>query len=120
MIKIKRVYEAPAADDGARILVDRLWPRGLSSRQAQIDEWMKELAPSSSLRTWFGHEPRRWGEFKKRYVQELKTPEKKSLVADVAQRARQGTVTLLYAARDQEHNNASVLKEFLQKKLRRR
>ena len=114
MMKIKRVYDTPEFQDGLRVLVDRLWPRGLSKEQAQVDWWVKEVAPSDELRRWFGHDPARWPEFRARYLRELET--KGPLLAELAERARQETVTLLYAARDDLHNNALVLRELLGEK----
>lgn len=111
MVRIKRVYDEPAAEDGQRILVDRLWPRGISKDKAHIDEWLKEIAPSDELRKWFGHDPARWEEFRERYRQELEA--KAELVAGLRELAAEGTVTLLFAAKDEEHNNAVVLKEML-------
>lgn len=112
-IKIKRIYDPPKAADGVRILVDRLWPRGIAKEKARIDEWFKELAPSDQLRKWFGHESERWEEFQKRYRHELQSPEKQELMQRLQSLARQGTVTLLFAAKDAEHNNAKVLANFL-------
>lgn len=111
MIRIKRIYDAPSAHDGKRILVDRLWPRGLKKDESAIDEWMKELAPSDDLRKWFSHDPSKWLEFKKRYKKELEA--KSELLGELKGYTRHGTVTLLYAAKDMEHNNAVALKEFL-------
>lgn len=111
MVRIKRVYDEPAVEDGKRILVDRLWPRGLAKDKARIDEWLKEIAPSDELRKWFGHDPARWEEFRERYRGELEA--KAELVDGLRQLAVEGTVTLLFAARDEEHNNAVVLKEML-------
>ncbi len=111
--RLKRVYDSPAKADGWRLLVDRVWPRGLTKKKAQVDEWLKELAPSTRLRKWFGHDPARWTEFKKRYAAELKT--QREPVEQLAQKARKRTVTLLFGARDIEHNNAVALKEFLEK-----
>jgi uncharacterized protein YeaO (DUF488 family) len=113
MIRIKRVYEPPEPSDGIRVLVDRLWPRGLAKEKARIDQWQKDLAPSDALRRWFGHDPGKWNEFKRRYRQELgrKTEE----LRELAGQARHGIVSLLYAARDEAHNNAVVLKEVLGK-----
>ncbi|MGH9765929.1 MAG: DUF488 domain-containing protein [Blastocatellia bacterium] len=113
MIKLKRAYEKPAKDDGERILVERLWPRGLSKAQAKLDLWLKEIAPSAELREWFGHEPDRWAEFRRRYLKELK--QKTDLVSLLKRLTKKGTVTLIYAARDEEHNGALVLRQFLQK-----
>jgi uncharacterized protein YeaO (DUF488 family) len=113
MIKIKRIYESliPSPDDGIRILIDRLWPRGLKKEEVIVDEWLKDLSPSNELRKWFGHDPARWPEFKKRYIHELE--EKEEAVGRLKKDSKQGTVTFLYSARDTEHNNAVVLKEFL-------
>lgn len=113
MVRIKRVYDPPAADDGRRVLVDRLWPRGVAKDTAHIDEWLREIAPSNDLRKWFGHEPARWEEFRRRYREELQG--EKALLEDLRGEARQGTLTLLFAAKDEEHNNAVVLKELLEK-----
>jgi uncharacterized protein YeaO (DUF488 family) len=111
MIKIKRVYDPPAPDDGKRILVDRLWPRGVKKELAHVDEWVKDIAPSTGLRTWFGHDPSRWEEFRNRYIRELRT--KPELVRQLRQEAKEGTVTLVFAAKDYDHANAVVLKEVL-------
>jgi uncharacterized protein YeaO (DUF488 family) len=108
-MKIKRVYEKPEKDDGIRILVDRLWPRGLTKEKAGIDLWLKDIAPSTELRKWFGHDPLKWKEFRKRYSEELKHNEEQvSLLKD---QMKKGTVTLVYGAKDEEHNEALVLKE---------
>lgn len=109
MITLKRVYEIPAASDGTRILVDRLWPRGLTKAKAQVDLWLKDLGPSTELRKWFGHDPARWTAFKTKYRHELKA--KKHLLQEIEARAQQGPVTLLYGAKDTQHNEAVVLKE---------
>lgn len=111
MIACKRIYDPPGADDGRRLLVDRLWPRGVSREAARLDDWLKELAPSDGLRRWFGHNPALWEEFRARYREELKTHVE--LLDDLRAEAKRGTVTLLFAARDTEHNNAVVLKEML-------
>lgn len=110
-LKLKRVYEAPHKDDGTRILVDRLWPRGLTKEKAKVDLWLKEIAPSTELRKWFGHDPKKWRRFRERYRTELKdhTDQLRLL------KSKKGTVTLIYGARDQEHNEALVLKEFLER-----
>lgn len=113
MIKLKRAYEKTARDDGERILVERLWPRGLTKLQAKIDLWLKEVAPSTELRQWFGHDPDKWDEFRQRYQMELK--DKSDLIRLLKRKAKVGTITLIYAARDEEHNGALVLKGFLQK-----
>lgn len=116
MISIKRVYEPPEESDGFRILVDRLWPRGLSKEKAKAGLWMKEIAPSDSLRKWFHHDQSKWGEFRKRYLMELEG--KAELVAELADKAKKGKVTLLYGAKDTERNQAVVLKEYLEKKMK--
>ena len=107
MIHIKRVYDPPAPSDEMRILIDRLWPRGLSRSDARVDVWARALAPSDELRRWFAHQPERFDEFRRRYTDELR--EHADEVADLRRRARGGTVTLVYAARDTEHSNAAVL-----------
>ena len=112
MIKLKRAYEKPSRDDGSRILVERLWPRGLTRERAAVDLWLKEVAPSPELRKWFGHDPAKWEQFQKRYWKELQ--EKKEAVQQLKQKSKQGTVTLVYAARDEEHNGALALKQFLE------
>lgn len=109
-ILLKRVYEAPAKSDGKRVLVDRLWPRGLTKAKAKIDLWLKEVAPSTGLRQWFEHDPSKWDEFKKRYHADLMG---NPAVAELKALARQGEITLVYAAKDQLHNQAVALKEFL-------
>lgn len=114
MLKVKRVYEKPDRVDGTRILVDRLWPRGLSKEDAKIDAWIRELAPSDSLRKWFGHKEERWDEFKKRYREELKG--KEILTGKLSDLAKKQAVTLLFAAKDEIRNNAAALLGFLQKK----
>ena len=110
-IRLKRVYEKPDKVDGFRILVDRLWPRGLTKEKAALDLWLKELAPSTELRKWFGHDPKKWKSFRRRYLTELKNREDE--LGLIKSKAREGTVTLLYGARDQEHNEAVVLKQLL-------
>lgn len=113
MLKIKRAYEKKEASDGQRILIDRLWPRGVSKDEAGIDVWRKELAPSTALRQWFAHDPEKWEEFKKRYRAELNTPESKRLLAEIAGDARRRDVTLVYSAKDTEHSDVRVLEELL-------
>ncbi|MBI4298018.1 MAG: DUF488 family protein [Chloroflexi bacterium] len=113
MIAVKRIYEPPSPEDGYRVLVDRLWPRGLAREQACLDEWRRDLAPSDALRRWFGHDPLRWEEFRRRYREELQGAE----LAPLAAKARQGRLALVYAAADREHNNALVLKEALEELL---
>ena len=112
MVKTKRVYDPVSRDDGRRILIDRLWPRGIKKEDAQIDEWLKDIAPSNDLRKWFAHDPAKWLEFKKRYINELK--KKSELVERLRTEAKKGTVTLLFAAKDVEHDNAVVLKELIE------
>jgi len=110
-IRIKRVYEAPNGEDGTRILVDRLWPRGLTKAKAKIDFWLKEAAPTTELRRWFAHDPARWAEFRVRYLEELKR--NKEQVSILRQKAAEGPITLVYAAKDQEHNEAVILQSLL-------
>ena len=112
MIRIKRIYEEPSADDGLRVLVDRLWPRGISKARAQVDRWEKDIAPSTELRHWFGHDPAKWEEFLQRYRAELE--DKKELLSQLREEADERTVTLLYAAKDEEHNNAVALKRYIE------
>ena len=118
MIRTKRIYEEPSADDGLRVLVDRLWPRGISKEEARIDRWEKDLAPTTELRRWFGHDPAKWEEFLQRYRAELE--DRKELLSRLRGEANDGTVTLLYAARDEEHNNAVALKRISRKSRPRR
>lgn len=110
-VAIKRVYDVASNADGLRILVDRLWPRGVSKQAAQIDQWLRDLAPSARLRRWFDHDPEKWVEFKERYFIELDG--RRSLVDTIRNQANRGTVTLLFAARDTEFNNASALREYV-------
>jgi uncharacterized protein YeaO (DUF488 family) len=110
-IRLKRAYDAPSAADGTRILVDRLWPRGVKKADAAIDQWMKELSPSTELRKWFGHDPERWDEFRERFAAELREhPAQLDRLRDLA---RHGIVTLVYGARDEVHNDAVVLRDLL-------
>ncbi|HEV2448654.1 MAG TPA: DUF488 family protein [Candidatus Sulfopaludibacter sp.] len=112
MLKLKRIYEAPGSSDGYRILVDRVWPRGVSKERAHIALWLKAIGPSTALRKWFGHDPRRWPEFQKRYARELRdTPEWTSRIEQLEK--EHGVVTLVYSARDEQHNQAVVLRDFL-------
>ncbi len=114
MIKAKRIYDPPAKEDGFRILVDRLWPRGISKNEAKVDLWLREIAPSDGLRKWFSHDPEKWEEFKYRYESELRN--KQELLNKIKQLEREkGIITLLYSARDEKHNNAIVLIEVLRK-----
>lgn len=116
-IQIKRIYDAPDASDGFRVLVDRIWPRGMSREKAALGEWDKMIAPSSALRKWFGHDPERYEEFRKRYRKELEdNPETEQFITLVRQHIDEGPVTLLFGAKDREHNQAVVLREFLEEK----
>jgi len=114
MIQIKRVYNRPGTQDGLRILVDRVWPRGFSKERVRMTEWRKELAPSTPLRKWFGHDPAKWSEFRKRYRAELKQSGQLDALKALAQLSSRKTITLLYSAADEEHNQAVVLKELLE------
>jgi len=111
-VRVKRVYDLPAKADGYRMLVDRLWPRGLKKSEARIDEWLREIAPSTALRKWFKHDPDKWKEFKKKYSAEL--DDHREQVEKLAREARKRTITLLFSARDTEHNNAVALKEYIE------
>lgn len=113
-VAIKRVYDPPGKDDGFRILVDRLWPRGIKKERAAFAEWLKEIAPSDALRKWFSHDPGKWTEFKRRYFKELDG--KSDLVNEMLGKINGHPVTLLYSAKDEEHNNAVALKEYLETK----
>ena len=113
-LHLKRVYEQPAKDDGLRVLVDRLWPRGLTKEEADIDLWLKEIAPSAELRRWFGHDPKKWAEFRRRYRAELS--DRNAEIESQRQHGGDGRVTLLYGAKDEAHNQAVVLKEFIEEK----
>ena len=113
-IQIKRVYEEPKESDGTRILVDRLWPRGLTKERARVDVWLKEIAPSNELRKWFAHDPKKWMEFQARYKDELKAHAEQ--LTQLKQEAGKGPVTLLYGAHDEEHNQAVVLEKMLRGK----
>ncbi len=118
MLKIKRIYDPPSRDDGMRVLVDLLWPRGLTKEKAKIDLWIKEAAPGTELRKWFNHEPEKWEAFKQRFFAELdKKPE---AVEDIIGRARKGTVTLLFGSKEERFNNAVALKEYIEMKMRAR
>jgi uncharacterized protein YeaO (DUF488 family) len=112
MIQLKRAYEKPSPEDGSRILVERLWPRGLTKEKAALDLWLKDVAPSPELRKWFGHDPAKWKQFEQRYWKELR--ERKEAVKFLQQKIKQGDVTLVYAAHDEEHNGALALKAFLE------
>ena len=110
-IKLKRAYEPPAQTDGRRILIDRLWPRGVSKAEADLDIWIKEIAPSGELRTWFGHDSGRWGEFRRRYRAEL--AQHSDTLKDLRRHAREGRITLVYSAKDEVHNDAVVLRDVI-------
>jgi uncharacterized protein YeaO (DUF488 family) len=112
-VRRKRAYEPAVPDDGHRVLIDRIWPRGVSRERARLDEWARELAPSSELRQWFGHDPARFFEFRRRYETELAVHEEK--LRELRRRARQGRLTLVYGARDTEHNDAVVLADVLER-----
>lgn len=111
-IWLRRAYDPPGRNDGQRILVDRMWPRGVAKEKARIDEWLAEVAPSAELRRWFGHDPERWEVFRRRYREEL--AEKGDTIAHLLGRIRRGRVTLVFGARDERHNNAVVLREYLE------
>ena len=113
-VKIKRVYDAPDGDDGTRILVDRLWPRGLTKERACVDVWLKDIAPSTELRKWFGHDPAKWEQFRERYHRELEA--NVNLVSLLKEKLKGGAVTLLFAAKDAEHNEAVALQEWLNRR----
>lgn len=117
MVAIKRAYEPSSRNDGTRILVDRLWPRGLKKGETHVKKWMRELGPSNELRRSFGHDPKRWKDFRKRYLVELKHSEARSLLEELLKVARKGKLTLVYSAKDEEHNQAVVIKEVLDSKL---
>ena len=114
-VRLKRAYDPAASADGYRVLIDRLWPRGVSRERAKLDDWEKELPPSMELRQWFGHDPRRFEEFRRRYIEELRG-QRPRLMA-LRRRARDGTLTLVYSAQDSEHNDAVVLAEVLRRGL---
>ncbi len=116
-IRLKRAYEPAASSDGYRVLIDRLWPRGVSRKKAKLNDWERELSPSTKLRKWFGHKPSRFGEFRRRYIEELRR--QRPRITELRRRARHGTLTLVYGARDPEHNEAVVLAEVLRRGLPR-
>ena len=118
MVRIKRVYDEPDRQDGLRILVDRVWPRGLKKTAARIDAWRWDLAPTAALRKWFRHDPKKWEEFQRRYRDELEARGKLEELQELAERAERETITLLFGARDEAHNNAVVLKALLEEVLR--
>ena len=112
MIRLKRAYETPSKADGERVLVERLWPRGVTKARAAVDLWLKEVAPSPELRKWFGHDPKRWEQFERRYWKELQGRKE---VVDLRRKAQRHTLTFVYAARDEEHNGAVALKAFIER-----
>lgn len=118
MVRLKRAYETVEPDDGRRVLVERLWPRGLRKERAHFDDWLKDIAPSDSLRKWFHHDPARWDEFKRRYARELEADAAHAALDDLVRRASSETVTLIYSAHDEEHNNAVILKTMIERRLR--
>jgi len=115
-ISLKRVYEKASAEDGKRILVDRLWPRGLKKEDAHIDELLRDLAPSNELRKWYGHDPAKWSQFKEKYWKELVA--KKDIVSKLAKECREKKVTFVFAAKEQQYNNAAALKEYIESRLK--
>lgn len=119
MIRLKRAYEPPDPADGHRVLVDRLWPRGLTREALAVERWARHLAPSDELRRWFGHDPARWAEFRRRYRIELAAPELESDLDELAAIARSGTLTLVYSARDPDHNQARVLADVIAERVER-
>lgn len=114
-ISIERAYDTPAGTEGCRVLIDRIWPRGVSKDALRLDDWCKELAPSSALRKWFGHDPAKWDEFRQRYFRELE--ERTEAVDAILARCRAGPVTLVFGAKDAAHSNAAALKEFLERRV---
>jgi uncharacterized protein YeaO (DUF488 family) len=116
MIATKRAYEPAEASDGYRVLIDRLWPRGISKAKAQLDAWEKDIAPSAALRKWYGHDPEKWSEFQSRYRRELRTPAARAILDNLVRRAKRGRVTLVYASHDSEISDVVVI----ERKLRRR
>lgn len=119
MVTTKRVYEPFSPSDGFRVLIDRLWPRGIAKAKAHVDLWLKDVAPSRALRQWYGHDPAKWTEFRKRYTNELRDSPAKEALEDLVRRARRGRVTLLYSSRVEDINNATVLEGIINRRLRR-
>ena len=117
MIKTRRVYDEPGKGEGFKILIDRLWPRGLNKEKVEMDLWPKEIAPSDALRKWFAHEPKKWIEFKRRYFREL--GEKSELIDQIVEKTRKGDVTFLYGAKEERFNNAVALKEYIEARLKK-
>lgn len=118
MVKLKRAYEPPSRGDGYRVLVERLWPRGIRKEALVLDEWAKEIAPSTELRKWFSHDPERWAEFRRRYHDELKRKPQSALLRELAERAASGSLTLIFSSHDVEHNNAVVLRDEIERLVR--
>ncbi|HSQ67812.1 MAG TPA: DUF488 domain-containing protein [Polyangiaceae bacterium] len=119
MIRLKRAYEPAKPSDGYRVLVERLWPRGLRKEDARLDAWLKDIAPSNELRTWFGHDPKRWREFRARYKRELHTEPAAALLDELTRRAARNTVTLVFSTHDEQQSNATILKELVERRLSR-
>ena len=115
-VRIKRAYEPASPQDGYRVLIDRLWPRGIRKEDLALDAWAKELAPGTALRRWFGHDPRRWRTFAARYREELRAPAARAILDDLARRARNGPVTIVYGARDEAHNDAVVVRDEVERR----
>ena len=116
-VRLKRVYEKTGGHEGTRVLIDRVWPRGVRKSEAAIDLWLKEIAPSTELRKWFGHDPEKWPDFKRRYFRELE--QNAALVEKLSNMNQKGTVTLVFGAKNEKHNNAVALKEYLERRIRR-
>jgi uncharacterized protein YeaO (DUF488 family) len=119
MVHLKRAYEPLSPGDGHRVLVERLWPRGLRKERAHLDEWLKDIAPSEVLRKWFHHDPDRWVEFGRRYRHELRVEAARALIDGLVRRAKSGALTLVYSSHDEQHNNALVLKRTIERRLKR-
>jgi len=119
MIATKRAYEPAAASDGYRVLIDRLWPRGVSKAKAKLDAWEKGIAPSATLRQWYGHDPAKWKDFQSRYRRELRSPDAKAVLDNLAMRAKRGRVTLVYASRDSEISDVAVIERILRRRLQK-
>ncbi|MGD0765078.1 MAG: DUF488 family protein [Dehalococcoidia bacterium] len=119
-IRIRRAYDPPAPEDGRRVLVDRLWPRGIRKDDLCVEAWLRELAPSTELRHWFAHDPSRWREFRERYQTELAGPRQQELIDELAEQASSGTVTFVYSSREERYNNAVALRELVEARMKRR
>jgi uncharacterized protein YeaO (DUF488 family) len=117
VIRMKRIYEPVSDEDGYRVLVERLWPRGVSKESAELDAWEKDIAPSNALRRWYGHDPKKWEEFQERYEGELETPERQEILHNLVRRGQRGIVTLLYASRAGEISGAAVLRQVLLRRI---